>query len=130
MHKSLILKPLSDRTIDEGKPLTFIARTEGVGPEAIFTLGPEAPKGARIDPKSGTFSWTPSEDQGPGTHRVSVRVASETGEVYDDERIFAVTVNEVKEPPRLNRIDDQVARGGAKVTFTAKASDPDIPPDK
>ncbi|MHB8112088.1 MAG: beta strand repeat-containing protein, partial [Bellilinea sp.] len=54
------------------------------------------PTGASIESSSGAFTWTPAEDQGPGTHTFDVCVSD--GLASDCETI-TVTVNEVNAAP-------------------------------
>jgi formylglycine-generating enzyme required for sulfatase activity len=55
-----------------------------------YGLAPNAPTGARIDPKSGQFSWTPPMDHAAGTE--GVLVAVEGPNRQSDQMKFAITV--------------------------------------
>jgi PKD repeat protein len=84
-----------------------------------------APEGASIDPFTGVFTWTPSEAQGPGTYTFNVTVSDGS---LTDEKEITVTVNEVNSNPTLtlpslpSSINEM-----EEWTFTATATDPDIP---
>src|SRR5262249_33524615 len=54
-----------------------------------FSL-PGAPTGASIDPITGLFSWTPSEDQGPASYSVTIRVSDNGSPVLFDEETFTI----------------------------------------
>ncbi|MDH3611180.1 MAG: Ig domain-containing protein [Nitrosopumilus sp.] len=61
----LTLKTISDKTITEGKTLSFSAGvTDSSLDKLIFSLEKNPPSGASIDSNSGQFTWTPSTSQG------------------------------------------------------------------
>jgi fibro-slime domain-containing protein/RHS repeat-associated protein len=84
-----------------------------------------APIGATIDPTTGRFLWTPTEAQGPGNVEVIIRATDLEG-AYDTE-VFTVTVLEVNRPPVLQTIPNRQVLVGQTVSFSASASDPDLP---
>jgi uncharacterized delta-60 repeat protein len=112
-------------TIDEEQLLTFTATANDPdgGQTLTFSLAGH-PAGATINPASGLFSWTPLEDQGPGTLSFQVRVSDG----------FAITslpitviVREVNLPPVLTGIPANATTvRGVPVTLTASATDPDL----
>jgi murein DD-endopeptidase MepM/ murein hydrolase activator NlpD len=92
-----------------------------------FSLDPGAPEGAIINPVTGAFHWTPTEEQGPGVYEVTVRATDNGAPPMSDTRTFSVTVNEVNHAPALAPITDQIINAGATLVFTNAASDPDLP---
>jgi hypothetical protein len=86
-----------------------------------------APVGASIDPGSGAFSWTPTEAQGAGLYTFDVKVCDDGGPVLCDEEEITVTVNEVNLAPVLGAIGAKTVQWGDELTFTATATDSDIP---
>jgi hypothetical protein len=86
-----------------------------------------APAGASIDPVTGVFTWTPSEDQGPGMYGITVEVTDNNLPPLNDRKTFQVTVNEVNRPPVMAPISNRVVHAGMTVTFTNSATDPDLP---
>ena len=84
-----------------------------------------APIGATIDPTTGRFRWTPTEAQGPGNFEVIIRATDLEG-AFDTEA-FSVTVLEVNRPPVLQTIPNRQVLVGQTVSFSATASDPDLP---
>lgn len=82
------------------------------------------PAGATIDSNTGVFSWTPAEAQGPNDYILTVEVSD--GALADTEEI-TITVNEVNESPVLTAIGDQSIDELSELTFTASATDPDLP---
>jgi hypothetical protein len=122
-----VLDPIGSKTVDEETLLTFTATASDPDIPAntlTFSLI-DAPAGASIDDSTGAFTWTPSEAQGPGSYTFKVRVTDDGG-LYDEEEI-TVTVNEVNKPPVLDPIGSKEIPWGETLSFTATASDPDIP---
>ena len=71
---------IGDKTVDEGSQLTFtaVANDTNVPAQTLtFSLDPGAPDGAAINPSSGLFTWTPTEEQGPAVYYVTVRVTDD-----------------------------------------------------
>ncbi|URN95130.1 MAG: putative Ig domain-containing protein [Candidatus Pristimantibacillus lignocellulolyticus] len=119
-----ILGAIGNKTVDEGSQLTFTA-TATDSDSAILTYSlVGAPTGASINATTGVFTWMPSEAQGPGTYPFIVRVSD--GTLTDDESI-TVTVNEVNVAPVLATIGDKTVNEGSQLTFTASATDTDLP---
>ena len=119
-----ILGAIGNKTVNEGSQLTFTA-TATDSDSAILTYSlVGAPTGASINATTGVFSWIPSEAQGPGTYSFIVRVSD--GTLTDDETI-TVTVNEVNVAPVLATISDKTVNEGSELTFTASATDTDLP---
>ena len=73
------------------------------------------------------MSWTPTEAQGPGSYTFSVVVTDNGSSALSDSETITVTVSEVNQAPTLDPIGDQVFVVGPTFTFTATASDPDLP---
>jgi hypothetical protein len=120
---------IGNKTVSEGGTLSFVATaSDGDVPAQTltFSLDAGAPSGAAIDPNTGAFSWTPTEGQGPATNSITVRVTDSPGGLADSETI-TVVVNEVNSGPTLAAIGNKSVREGATLTFTASASDPDLP---
>ena len=121
------LEAISDRTVDEETLVSFTAAaTEPDLPAntLVFSLDEGAPDGAAIDPASGVFTWTPTEAQGSGTYSITARVTD--GEL-EAAQTFSITVNEVNLAPGLEAISDRTVDEETLVSFTAMATDPDLP---
>jgi len=98
-----VLEPIGDQEIDELETLNFTAiATDSDIPvqTLIFSLedgtAGEVPTGASIDPDSGVFTWTPTEQQGPGEYTFDVCVSDGVATVCET---ITVTVNEINIPP-------------------------------
>ena len=89
-----VLAPIRNRTIFEGNTLQLTASASDADPTntLTFSLGPGAPVGASIDPLTGVFTWTPSEDQGPSTNLISIRVTDNGTPSLSATQIFTVRV--------------------------------------
>ena len=120
-----VLDPIGNRSIDELMELTFTATASDSDVPAntlTFSLIGE-PSGAGIS-TDGDFTWTPTETQGPGTYTFDVYVSD--GILSDCETI-SVNINEVNNAPVLAPIGNQSIDELVELTFTATASDSDLP---
>ncbi|HAM70149.1 MAG TPA: hypothetical protein DCM86_00710, partial [Verrucomicrobiales bacterium] len=71
--------------------------------------------------------WTPTEAQGPGTYSITVRVTDDGTPALSAFETIQVTVNEVNVAPVLAAIGDKGVKAGSLLTFTAVATDADLP---
>jgi VCBS repeat-containing protein len=127
-----VLGAIGSSTIDEQVPFSFTASaTDADLPANGLTYSLiSAPAGASINPTTGQFTWTPSEAQGgnPNTpHTFTVRVTDDGSPNLTDEETITLTVREVNIAPVLGSITNQTGFWGNAFTFTATASDSDIP---
>ncbi|MFH1921733.1 MAG: hypothetical protein ABIP48_17860 [Planctomycetota bacterium] len=126
----LDLKPLADYVIDEETWLGFTAVVENPGKGAgrlRYSLR-HAPEGARIDSRTGEFTWRPTEEQAPGQYAMTVRVEAPGTKTIPAERPFEVIVREVGEPRAPKPFKEKV-EGPAQVATKdpAPAVDPIVP---
>ena len=75
----------------------------------------------------GLFSWTPTEEQGPGGYSFTVRATDNGSPALSDDEAFSVHVDEVNRAPVLDTIGDLTVPWGETLSFTATATDDDIP---
>jgi len=120
-----VLDPIGDQTVDEGSELAFTASASDANLDPLVFSLEGAPEGATIDPVSGEFTWTPTEEQGPGEYTFTVRVCDD-GALCAEEEI-TVSVAEVNSAPSLAEIGDQSVNELEELAFTAVGSDPDLP---
>jgi Bacterial Ig-like domain (group 3)/Putative Ig domain len=112
----------STATINELTNLSFTA-ADANATSPVFSLSGE-PTGASIDPNTGEFNWTPTEDQGPGTFTFNV--------ILDDvathnSQSITVNVLEVNVAPVLAGVPaTAITAPGSPLTFTATATDDDL----
>jgi len=124
-----VLMPIGDQAVDEGNLLSFTAvATDSDIPSNVLTFSlMGAPSGAVIDPLTGVFNWTPGEEQGPDSYLVTVRVTDDGTPNFYDEKIITITTDEVNTAPVLEPIGDKTVEQGDLLSFTAVATDSDIP---
>jgi hypothetical protein len=124
-----VITPVGDQSVDEGMVLAFTvsATDPNAGQVLTFSLGANAPAGATVNSSDGAFTWTPTEDQGPGDYSISVIVIDNGSPVASATNTFNVAVAEVNSAPVIAPVEDQTVPAGTTVTFTAVASDFDVP---
>jgi len=118
-----------NQTVNELTPLAFtvVATDPDAGQTLTYSLTPGAPTGATINATTGGFSWTPTEAQGPGVYPATVTATDNGTPLMSASAAFTITVNEVNTAPVLGPIGNKSATIGTPVTFTATATDADIP---
>jgi hypothetical protein len=123
-----VLDAIGNQSVNELSTLIIGAlATDEDGDTLTFSLGSGAPSGASINPSTGTFSWTPSEAQGPGTFSITIWVTDDGSPNLGDSETFTVTVGEVNVAPVLDFIGDKEVIVGMELLFSASASDADLP---
>ncbi len=129
VNRTPVLNAIGNKAVDELAPLTFTATASDLdsGDALSFSLDAAAPTGASIHPTTGAFTWTPAEDQGPGSYPVTVKVCDNGTPVKCDEEAITVTVDEVNVAPVLDAIGNKSMAEGNELSFTAMASDADLP---
>lgn len=120
------LATISSQTVVEQSQLTFtISATDPDTPSAnLVYSASQLPLGATFDPATQTFSWTPSEDQGPGQFLVRFSV---TDGLFVSSQIVTVSVTESNLPPAFTMAGVQSVEESNILEFAITASDPDLP---
>jgi hypothetical protein len=123
-----VLAAIGNKAAAELSTLSFTATASDpdAGDSLTFSLDAGAPTGAAIS-SAGVFSWTPTEAQGPGTYAVGIRVSDNGTPVESDGEVISVQVSEVNSAPVLAPIGNKTVKQGSTLTFTASASDSDLP---
>jgi hypothetical protein len=124
-----VLDPIANQVVNEQTLLSLTAHATDpdAGQTLTFSLD-SAPPGVAINAASGLLTWTPTEAQGPGVYTITVRVTDNGSPSMSDTKSFQVTVNEVNLPPVLSSVPASATiPEQAAYTFTATATDPDIP---
>ena len=93
-----------------------------------FSLDPGAPTGAAVNELTGEFSWTPSENQGPATYPITLRVTDDAQPNGSAQRTFNIVVNEVDNPPVFAPVSLQTVDELTPFSLLLVAQDPDAPP--
>ncbi len=128
-NQAPVLGAIGNKTVNELATLAFTATATdpNSGDVLTFSLDSGAPAGATINGSTGAFSWTPLEIQGPNVFSINVRVTDNGSPSMTDFETITVTVNEVNVAPVLAAIGNKTGTVGIAVTFTATATDADIP---
>jgi hypothetical protein len=121
-----ILDPIGDQAVDELAELAFTATASDSDSDPLTFSLEGAPTGAAIT-SGGSFTWTPTEAQGPGAYDFVVKVCDDDSLPLCDEEEITVTVNEVNTAPVLDSIGDKSVAAGSLLEFTATAGDVDLP---
>src|SRR5262249_26271607 len=125
-----VLAPIGDQNVDEETELMFTASATDpdLPPNTLtFSLDPGAPAGASIDGRTGVFSWTPTEAQGPGTYQETIRVTDDGTPPLSAAETIRIRVNEVNKKPVLAPIPDVAVDEETPLMSPVIAADPDVP---
>jgi len=93
----LELKKIEDKSINEKETLSFtVTTTDSSLDDLEFKLDQNPPPGSTIDSKTGLFSWTPTESQGPASYIFDIVVLKGP---FEDRETIVVTVGQTSAPP-------------------------------
>ena len=123
------LVALSNYTVGEGEVVSFTATAVDTNwpiQSVQFSLDSGAPAGAQITP-AGSFSWMPTEAQGPGLYAITVRATDNGSPVTSAAASFTVNVVEKNVAPVLAAITNRTVTVGGTVSLQATATDADLP---
>ena len=116
------------KTINELSPLGFTVSASDVENNAIaYSISAGGAAGMTLNPTTGSFTWTPTEAQGPGTYNVTVRATDTGTPAKFDEEMIVITVNEVNAAPMLSSPGDQSVAELNALSFKLSANDSDLP---
>jgi hypothetical protein len=124
-----VLDPIGNQSGDELTLISFSATASDVdlGDALTFSLEAGATPGTTNYQRTGIFTWTPTETQGPGVYTVTVRVTDNGSPSLNDFETIQISVGEVNAAPVLDPIGNQSIAEGSQLTFIAAVSDSDIP---
>ena len=129
VNTSPTLTAIADQAIDIGSTLQFaVAASDRDEPAQTlaFSLGEGAPAGATIDPSSGVFSWSPTEEQTPGDYVASIVVTDDGDPALSDSQSITIILSAVSDSaPVLAEIGSKTIAEGTVLTFAASATDAD-----
>ena len=95
------LDPIGDQKIEATETLSFTITAEDPDEDSLTISFDGKPTGAEFDDASGTFTWTPGEDQ-QGRYDVTITVSD--GELTDSETIEFKVLPPPNRPPELDPI--------------------------
>jgi regulation of enolase protein 1 (concanavalin A-like superfamily) len=116
-----VLAAIADQSVKAGATVAFTASAADPDMPAqtlLFSLAPDAPTGAAINPQTGAFAWTPLPEQAPSTNQITVRVMDSGSPALVDQKTFKVTVLPVAVPARIVGIEVS-AQGLTRLTWSA-----------
>ncbi len=124
-----MLNPIASLTNNELTTFTFTATaTDSDLPANTLTFSLlNAPPGSGINGASGVFAWTPTEAQGPSTNTFQVVVTDNGTPALSATQAVTLVVREVNTAPVLNPIASLTNNELTAFTFTATATDSDLP---
>ena len=128
VNRPPVLSPIAAQTVDEGSQLgvQLVASDPDIPSNSLVYALDGAPNGMTVS-ASGFITWTPSEEQGPGSFVFDVVVADSGSPVLTDRQSMRITVNDANNAPVISAIGSKTIAEGDTLTFTARATDPDVP---
>ena len=93
------------------------------------SLDETAPRGAAINPSTGTFTWTPDELQGPGEFEITGQATDHGDPPLSTQWTLHINVIEVNGEPILDEVTDQAVKEGETMTVVLSGRDNDLPPN-
>jgi hypothetical protein len=125
-----VIDPITNLVVNEGDSVLFnvTASDPDDGPGSLqyslsFGAHPAA-RLTRINNNTAVFSWVAPEADGTRVYTFTIVVND--GQSMDS-ATFTITVNDVNQPPVLAAISDRNVVEGETISFTAQASDIDLP---
>ena len=130
VNSSPVLDAIGDKTVNEQELLSFTvhaADSDDPANTLTYSLDAGAPAGMTINATSGLIEWTPGESDGPNNYAVTIRVTDNGAGNLADFEAITVHVKEVNVAPVLSPIGNSTVPEGQPFTFTASATDADLP---
>jgi len=129
VNSAPLLAPISDQTIAEGFPLTFlcVATDSDLPPQTLAFSLMGAPAGATIGPSSGIFSWTPPVTSITRTNALSVIVTDDGSPPLSATQSFSILVLKTNHPPVFEPLGTYPAEVLLPVKVTNVVADLDLP---
>jgi Putative Ig domain len=117
-----------DFFVDEGNTFTAsLYAWDPDGDDLTYELKSPAPDGLTLS-SNGVLTWAPTEDQGPRSYTLRVRVTDNGAPNLWRERSFVIHVGEMNFPPQVQPVPPVTVNPGQTVTFQLTATDPDTRP--
>jgi hypothetical protein len=92
-----VIAPVADQTVNVGTGVIItntVSEADQPAPAIAYSLGPNAPAGAFVNPTNGVFIWTPGCDQGSTTNLIAVNVTASNNPLVTNSILFNVVVGE------------------------------------
>lgn len=117
-----------DVTVEEGNAANAGATASDPDGDALAFALVSGPAGVIVNPTSGFVTWPTSENDGPSTNIVRVRVTDNGTPSLSATNEFRVIVRELNAAPELVAIADAVISENNLFTLQLDGSDADLPP--
>ena len=123
-----VMDPVSDQVVDELSQLSLnLSGSDPDIPANTLTYSLESgPAGVSVSAQ-GLLTWTPTENQGPASTVIRVRISDNGSPPISSTNQFTVTVREVNTAPVLSSIPNQTISSGTILNLTLNAVDSDLP---
>jgi MYXO-CTERM domain-containing protein len=121
------IDPIGNQSADIGSELSFTVSASDADGDNISLSAANLPTGASFMDNgdgSGSFSWTPSEQQ-IGNFPVSFKATDDGDPAASSSEEIVISVSVDNQPPVLDSVGNQSAEVGSELSFTVNASDPD-----
>ena len=122
---------LTSRLIRELSPTSFrlVGRDSDLPVQLLTYSLVSGPSGLTVSPE-GVVAWTPTEEQGPSTNAVTVRVSDNGSPALSTTSSFNLIVSEVNTAPTLINAFSRSMTENVKLTSQLIARDGDLPAQK
>ena len=125
VNRQPLLQEVAPLTVDEMQPVSF--RLTGSDPDRedagklVYAIS-NLPEGAKLDPATGAFTWTPTYDQA-GNYNLSAQVSDPGG--LTAATTVNIVVNNVNRPPVIEPLPAVSGKENSEINVTLKFYDPD-----
>lgn len=92
-----------------------------------FSLEGPIPQGLQFNSKNGALTWTPSEELGPGTYVIVLRVTDSSIPPLSGLATNWLVISEANTPPSIAAIPTQKAKPGQQFEVPVRFEDSDLP---
>jgi hypothetical protein len=122
---------LTSRLIRELSPTSFrlVGRDSDLPVQLLTYSLVSGPSGLTVSPE-GVVAWTPTEEQGPSTNAVTVRVSDNSSPALSTTSSFNLIVSEANTAPTLINAFSRSMTENVKLTSQLIARDGDLPAQK
>jgi len=122
VNRAPVLDPVEDASVYENSVIAFSlsGKDEDADDKLTYSIS-DLPNGAKLDDKSGAFSWTPDYNQA-GEYNLSASLNDGTKSVSIP---FKITVNNVNRKPEIDKGKSVSITIGETVSMSFSGSDPD-----
>ena len=90
-----VLDPMANPTISETYGVSFTVTASDPDSDGLTFSVSDAPDGATFDDTTGRFTWTPTDEQGPGVYTMTVMVTDDGAPLLSDSMPVVITVLDV-----------------------------------